>query len=143
MISGPRETVQRARKLRREMTLPERMLWSELRKRPGGLKFRRQHPAGAFVLDFYCVSAKLAIEVDGLAHDSAPVVEKDRRRSEWLRSQGIATTRISARLILDDMEAVVTRIIEICLERTGGIYLGNVPLHQPSAGPPPPAGEDI
>ena len=61
MIAGPRDTVKRARKLRSEMSLPETILWRELRKRPGGHKFRRQHPAGKFVLDFYCAAARLNI----------------------------------------------------------------------------------
>ena len=72
MIQGPRKTVKRARKLRSEMSLPEVLLWSELRKRPGGFKIRRQHSAAEYVLDFYCAKMKLAIEVDGRAHDSAP-----------------------------------------------------------------------
>jgi hypothetical protein len=54
------------------MSLPEGLLWRELRKRPSGLKFRRQHPAGIYVLDFYCAAARLAIEVDG-RHMMAPV----------------------------------------------------------------------
>ena len=52
MITGPRETVKCARKLRSEMTLPEALLWRALRQRPGGFKFRRQHLAGIYVLDF-------------------------------------------------------------------------------------------
>ncbi len=49
--------IDRARKLRRGMTLPEGLLWRELRQRPAGLKFRRQHPSGAYILDFYCSDA--------------------------------------------------------------------------------------
>jgi len=57
-----------ARKLRRNMTLPEVLLWRWLRQRPEGLKFRRQYPTGPYVLDFFCSDARLAIEVDGEAH---------------------------------------------------------------------------
>ena len=64
MITGTRNTVKLAKKLRSEMTLPEGKLWIELRKRPGGYKFRRQHPAGHFVLDFYCAAVRLAVEVE-------------------------------------------------------------------------------
>ena len=70
MITGTKATVKLARKLRSEMSLPEVLLWRELRLRPGGYKFRRQHPAGPYVLDFYCAALGLAIEVDGMAHDS-------------------------------------------------------------------------
>ena len=140
MISGPRDTVKRARKLRSEMSLPETMLWRELRKRPGGHKFRRQHPAGDFVLDFYCAKARLDIEVDGWVHDSPARAEQDRKRSNFLRSQGIATTRIPAQRVFEDLEAVVRRIVVICDERIEKL---KVPLHQPADGPPPRTGEDL
>lgn len=117
MITGPTETIKRARKLRSEMTLPERVLWQEMRKRPGGFKFRRQHGAGNYILDFYCAKARLAIEVDGWAHDNEKTADRDARRSSFLRSQGVATTRIPARAILGDVEPVILRLIEICTER--------------------------
>jgi very-short-patch-repair endonuclease len=53
--------------LRRALTLPEVLLWQVLRSRPGGYRFRRQHPAGPYVLDFFCAAAGLCIEVDGKA----------------------------------------------------------------------------
>jgi very-short-patch-repair endonuclease len=125
------------------MTLPEGLLWRELRKRPEGLKFRRQHPAGIYVLDFYCAAARLAIEVDGRAHDSAPAAERDARRSEYLRSQQVATVRVPATAILSDVGAAVARIVEISRERIQQLSgLRPVPLHHPADGPPPPVGEE-
>ena len=117
MITGPRETVKRARKLRSEMSLPEAMLWRELRKRPDGLKFRRQHPAGIYVLDFYCAAARLAIEVDGFAHDSERAARLDGARSHFLRSQGVPTLRVPARAVLENLEGAVARIVEVCRGR--------------------------
>ena len=144
MITGPRDTLKRAHKLRSEMSLPEGLLWRELRKRPSNLKFRRQHPAGIYVLDFYCSKARLAIEVDGLAHDGIVAANADARRSHFLRSQGVATTRIPAAAILDNIEAVVSRIVEICRGRIDRrSVLRPVPLHHPSDGPPPPVGEEL
>ena len=140
MITGPSDTVKRARKLRSEMSLPETILWRELRKRPGGHKFRRQHPAGDFVLDFYCAKARLDVEVDGWVHDNPQRAERDRNRSMFLRAQGIATTRIPAQRVLEDLEAVVRRIVVICDERIEQL---RVPLHQTTSGPPPRAGEDL
>ncbi|WP_071961177.1 endonuclease domain-containing protein [Aurantiacibacter gangjinensis] len=140
MITGPRSTVKLARKLRGEMTLPETLLWRELRKRPSDFKFRRQHPAGDYVLDFYCAKARLAIEVDGRAHDSVAASSKDHNRSAFLRSRGIATTRIPAQAILDDIEAVVTRVVQICDSRSPSL---TEPLHHPADGPPPRLGEDV
>jgi very-short-patch-repair endonuclease len=126
------------------MTLPEGLLWRELRKRPEGLKFRRQHPAGVYVLDFYCAKARLAIEVDGRAHDGARAASADANRSHFLRSQGVATTRIPASAILEDVEAVVFLLVEVCQGRITQLSrLRPVPLHHPSDGPPPPVGEEL
>ena len=141
MIRGDKSTVKLARKLRSEMSMPELMLWQALRKRPGGYKFRRQHPAGIYVLDFFCTKARLAIEVDGIAHDNAKVIAKDGARSRFLREQGVATTRIPAQLVLEDIEAVIRRLVQICDERLEGMTCS--PLHQTSSGPPPRAGEDF
>ncbi|MGK6355969.1 endonuclease domain-containing protein [Sphingomonas sp. DT-207] len=80
MLHGPKLTQRRAAKLRREMSLPEVLLWQQLRKRPGGLRFRRQHPAGAYSLDFFCPRYKLAIEVDGEAHERGDQPERDAAR---------------------------------------------------------------
>ena len=117
MFTGPKDTLMRARRLRREMSLPEVLLWKELRKRPGSLKFRRQHPAGIYILDFYCAAARLAIEVDGWGHDSADVRKKDAVRSAFLRSQRVATLRVPAKVVLEEMEIAVARIVEVCLGR--------------------------
>ena len=114
MLGTTKPTVRRARALRRKMTLPEVLLWRLLRTRPDGLKFRRQHPAGPYVLDFYCESAKVAVEVDGIAHDMGDVADRDAVRDEWLREAGIQTLRIAAHDVLNDPEAVVTGIIERC-----------------------------
>jgi very-short-patch-repair endonuclease len=140
MIRGQSTTVKLARQLRAEMTPPEVALWQALRQRPGGYKFRRQHPAGLYVLDFFCTKARLAIEVDGTAHDSERVIAKDAARSRFLREQGIATTRIPAKLVLEDIEAVVRRLVQICDERLEG--MNRSPLHHAAHGPPPLAGED-
>ncbi|MEM7666491.1 MAG: DUF559 domain-containing protein [Pseudomonadota bacterium] len=137
MITGPVSTVALARKLRRAMSLPEVLLWRELRKRPAGLKFRRQHAAGHYVLDFYCAKAKLAVEVDGKAHDCISVRRKDANRSAFLKSRGVATLRVPAEVVLKEIEVAVTRIVEVCVSRS------REPLHRPADGPPPRAGEDF
>jgi very-short-patch-repair endonuclease len=147
MITGPVRTVKLARKLRSEMSLPETVLWRELRKRPGGFKYRRQHPAGVYVLDFYCAAARLAIEVDGMAHDGADAARRDVARSHFLRSQGVATLRVPAKVVLNDLEAAVLRIVEVCGERVERLRerraMSVVPLHHPADGPPPRFGEEL
>jgi len=123
--------IDKARKLRRTMTPPEGLLWRELRQRPSGLKFRRQHPSGAYVLDFYCSDARLAIEVDGMAHDMGGNPAMDAARDQWFGRAGIATLRIPAKAVLDDLDAVLTLIVVEAQAR--------LPLHHPAApgGPPP------
>src|SRR5690349_15422967 len=90
-----------ARRLRKEMSLPERLLWRELRGKPMELKFRRQHPVGPYVLDFYCPAAKLAIEVDGIAHDMGERPLRDEPRDEFIRAQGIEVVRVPATDVLE------------------------------------------
>ena len=97
MLKSTKRNVRRARSLRRKMTLPEVLLWQQLRVRPDGLKFRRQHPAGPYVLDFYCEEARLCIEVDGAVHEFGGAQRDDARRDAWLREAGIDTLRVAAR----------------------------------------------
>jgi len=129
-----RKMVVRARQLRRVMTKPEVALWDVLRARPNGIKFRRQHPIGLFVLDFYCPAVRIAIEVDGMAHDMGRNPERDERRDAWLSTQGIDVVRFAARDVLHNLDSVVAAILRRCAP----------PLHQPAVGPSPHAahGED-
>jgi very-short-patch-repair endonuclease len=115
------------------MSLPEVLLWRELRKRPDGLKFRHQHPAGPYVLDFFCAKRRLAVEIDGEAHERGDHPERDKHRDEWLRTQGLRVCRILAADVLHDVESVITHIVVIA----GGDYPSTA-----FGGPPPPPGED-
>jgi len=125
------QAVLKARRLRREMSLPEVLLWRELRKRPDGFKFRRQYASGHYVLDFFCSDARLAIEIDGLVHAMGDRPARDEVRDAWFAKAGITTFRIAAAEVLDDVSAVVAGIIDAVRVR--------VPLHHPAApgGPPP------
>ena len=90
------------------MTEPERTLWSLLRRNELGLHFRRQHPIGPYILDFYCAAAKLAVEVDGPAHEGQQ--ERDQRRTDWLASEGIRVIRFSTTDISTKPAAVLSAI---------------------------------
>ena len=105
-----------ARRLRREATFPERLLWSRLRAgQLGGIRFRRQHPIGPFVVDFYCAQVKLAIEIDGVSHKGCE--QRDRDRTLYLESLGIRVVRFTNDEVLGDLEEVLFRIAcEIGLE---------------------------
>ena len=113
MRQTSKATVKIARGLRREMSPPEVLLWQRLRLRPGGVKFRRQHPVGAYVADFYAVEARVIVEVDGLAHDHR--VERDAVRDAWLRGQGFVVVRVAAAEVLKDVDAVVEGLVRLVL----------------------------
>ena len=114
-MRAPVLTFKRARALRRDMSLPEVVLWEELRDgRLNGLRFRRQHPIGPYILDFYCSPHRLAVEVDGVAHDFAERAQHDLRRERWLAERRIRILRFTAADVLDDrlLEGVLTMIAE-------------------------------
>ncbi len=104
MMRAPSVTFERARQLRRTLTPPEAMLWSRLRRRGDGPVFRRQHPIGPYILDFYCPAAKLAIEIDGIGHSHGDQPERDERRDAWLASQGLQVLRIAAGDVFRDAD---------------------------------------
>ncbi len=115
MLHGPKPTQKRAKQLRREMSLPEVLLWQALRKRPGDLRFRHQHPAGEYVLDFFCPRFRLAVEVDGEAHDRGDRPDRDVVRDAWLMAKGVRVLRVSAKDVLADLDAVVRHIVVVAL----------------------------
>ncbi|HEX8668298.1 MAG TPA: DUF559 domain-containing protein [Allosphingosinicella sp.] len=114
MRGTTKRTVARARALRRQLTQPEARLWQVLRTRPDELKFRKQHPIGPYVLDFYCPAAKLDIEVDGDAHDMGSNPARDARRDAWLRERGLQVLRIPAAHLYGDIEPAVMLILSRC-----------------------------
>ena len=129
-------TVYQARQLRRRMSPSEIRLWRVLRLRPEGLQFRRQHPFGPFVFDYFCKSAAIAIEIDGIAHDLGDNPARDERRDKWVRQQGVETLRIPAEDVRKNLDGVVTHIVNRCLERTP-------PPHSVRSPSPRNRGEDV
>jgi very-short-patch-repair endonuclease len=109
-VKGAPGAKKKARSLRRSMSLPEVLLWRELRKKPGGVQFRRQHPAGPYVLDFFCATSNLAVEVDGEAHSRGDRPERDIARDDWLSAQGIQVMRIPALDVLKNVDGVLQAI---------------------------------
>ena len=117
MLQGAGATRALAKQLRATMSPPELALWIALRERPGGFKFRRQHPAGPYVADFYCHAARLIIEVDGKAHDFGDRPARDAARDCWFGERGIAVLRIPAVEIFHDCDAMVRGIVALAAER--------------------------
>lgn len=88
------EIQEAARALRRTMTEAERVLWACLRnRRLAGLKFRRQHPIGPYVVDYYCAEARLVVEVDGSVHDDEAQRARDADRTAELEARGYRVIR--------------------------------------------------
>lgn len=110
-MDAPKVTIQRAQTLRKAMSPPEVVLWQYLRgHKLRGLRFRRQHPFGPYILDFFCPSCGLAVEVDGFLHERPNQMAKDARRDNWLAEQGVRTVRIPSHHIREDVEIVLNRI---------------------------------
>ncbi len=110
-----KRTVRIARKLRREMTLPEVLLWQRLKQSEFG--FRKQHPCGPYVVDFYCPAAKLVIEIEGIVHGMGDRPEHDEVRSAWLEGRGFEVLRIAASEVLKDVDGIADAIVAACRER--------------------------
>ena len=108
-----RSVVERARNLRREQTPAEQRLWSALRHRQlAGLKFRRQHPYGQFILDLFCVEYQLAVEVDGDVHLDLERAAHDAERSEFLVQRGIRVLRFTNEEVEQHLPDVLRKIVE-------------------------------
>ena len=135
MVGASDANVRVARQLRRKLTLPEVILWQQLRKRPAGYRFRRQFPFNGYVIDFACLDRRLAIEVDGEAHSMGTNPASDEIRDGKLTVAGFKTVRIAARDVRDNLDGVMRFIAAACESR---------PLHRsaPPYGPPPRSGED-
>ena len=102
---------QRRRELRHNQTEAEKILWAHLRnKQFFGMKFFRQYSIGPYILDFYCPTLKLAVELDGGQHNMFESKEYDAVRSEYLKGQGIDVTRFWNHEVLVDTENVLSEL---------------------------------
>jgi len=112
------ESIQeRAQALRRDQTPAEQHLWARLRRKQlYGLKFRRQHPMGRYIVDFCCISSKLIVEIDGDSH--ADQRAYDRERTTWLEKQGYTVIRFTNSEVAHQLDAVLEAIA-----REGGVEI--------------------
>ena len=101
-----------SRKLRKEMTDAERFLWRRIRmKQINDLQFYRQRPIGSYVVDFYCPSVKLIIEVDGGQHLEQKNLEDDRIRDKYLGDAGLKVLRFNDLDVLKNIDGVIEKIL--------------------------------
>ena len=112
--------IQTARQLRHDQTDEERELWRALRgQRFAGFKFRRQHPVGDYILDFYCAAARLAVELDGFQHGLPEGVQHDAVRETFLAGQDIETLRFWNRQWRENREGCLLAIWDAVQRRSG------------------------
>jgi very-short-patch-repair endonuclease len=123
-----------ARKLRRDATEVELLLWQELRgRRLEGYRFRRQHPIGPYVLDFYCPTVRLCVEVDGSGHLDR---REDDRRTAWLTTRGVRVIRFWDHEVSNNREQVLQAVVDAIEDRQ---HTRGPPPPVASRPPPPPA----
>ncbi len=112
-------TYQNAKILRKTETDAESLLWYKLRNRKlMGYKFRRQHPIGRFIADFYCHEARLVIELDGNIHDIPEKMEYDEGRSSELEVFDVYVLRFSNNEIRNELKSVLEKISEFLDQRS-------------------------
>jgi len=117
MMRAPSKVVGNAQRLRRTLSAPEGKLWRRLRARlPDQPVFRRQHPIGPYVLDFYCAKARLAIEIDGIGHDMGHRPQHDDRRDAWLKKHGVTVMRIPAGDLTRAVDETADAIVRLATE---------------------------
>ena len=106
------------KKLRNKATVAESTLWKYLKNSQlKGIKFRRQHSIGDYIVDFYCPSARLAIELDGAVHTYDIINERDRNKTIFLEKMNIRLLRFENKLVFSNLEAVLGEILS-CLNNT-------------------------
>jgi very-short-patch-repair endonuclease len=109
----------KARRLRLEMTTPERKLWKHLRQiRTSGSHFRRQAPIGPYYADFACHEARIVIEIDGETHAAPPAATRDEVRSRYLESHGYQTLRFWNGDVMKNIEGVMESIQQAVAAKT-------------------------
>lgn len=109
---APQSSFLKAQFLRKNETESEKILWGKLRNNQvKGYKFRRQHPIGLYIADFYCHKLKLIIEVDGEYHNLPEQIEKDKERTQILESNGLKVIRFNNHEIHENVDKIISEII--------------------------------
>lgn len=109
-LGADRLVFQNAEALRYRMTVAEELLWEQLKGKRLGVKFRRQHPLGIYIADFYCHQHKLIIELDGSIHNLPDVIQNDIVRQNNLVSDGLKVLRFTNDQVLNNLEKVLENI---------------------------------
>ena len=97
-------------KLRNELTPAEKLLWYYIRNKQLGVKFRRQHGIGQYIVDFYCPQLKLVVEIDGHSHFSDESKNQDLARDDFLQSIGLTVIRLTNAQVLNELNSTLEHI---------------------------------
>lgn len=131
------DTKEFRQKLRREATPFENILWLHLRKEGvSGFKFRRQHGIGSYIVDFYCPSARLVVEIDGDSHQTPEGKEKDKKRDAYLVTNHFTVLRFTNHEVRENIQSVVEKIAREL------DHIKPLGAHQPPQTPPSGKGGD-
>src|SRR5579883_1964365 len=113
LIYNRHQDLEKRRSLRQRAPATERIVWARLRdRRLGSLKFRRQYSLGPYVLDFYCPALKLALEADGLSHESADAREYDAERQRYMEALGVRFFRFTNAAARENLDGILQSIAE-------------------------------
>ena len=108
---APPAIFDKARVLREKMTETEEKLWNELKEnKQNNYRFRRQHPIGFYIADFYCHNAKLVIEIDGSIHDLSGNIEYDSIRNKTMTNLGLTVLRFTNNEVMQNIQKVIEEI---------------------------------
>ena len=113
-LRASQSTIAKARALRKTMTPEEKKLWSHLRGKSFDVQFRKQVPFGPYILDFFCLAKRVAIELDGDQHYEPQAKEYDTARDEYLRLHGITVLRFRNNELKTNLDGVLTQIWNAC-----------------------------
>ena len=107
-----------ARQFRKELTDAEARIWLRLKGRSDGVHFRKQHPIGPYIVDFYCAKAKLVVEIDGEIHDRDNNAQRDERRTLYLEGLGLEVYRVAGDEAMSDPDETALGILQLALAKT-------------------------
>lgn len=115
MNANPPHTKPLRQNLRRNLTPAERILWQRIRNKQLGVKFRRQHGIGPYIVDFYCAECSFVIELDGETHFNSFAYQYDHKREAFMRSAGIRILRFTNGNIAENIEGVIAMIADVII----------------------------
>lgn len=113
-VFNKKEQTVRRQHLRTNSTKSERLLWSKIKSKKLGYKFRRQYGIGNYVVDFFCPELKLAIEIDGITHEDPAQKQKDKNKDMYLKKCNIHVIRFSTHDVFNNLDAIIEALYLEC-----------------------------